>query len=97
VEPKDLRAIAGALARERDARKIYDFLVGILTPQERDQIALRWRLVRLLVEGMPQRDIAETLGVSLCKITRGSHELKHGPRGFRAVVEKAASKQTKGG
>ena len=92
-----MQRIAVALARERDARKVYDFLVGILTPQERDQIALRWRIVELLVAGVPQRAIAEKLGVSLCKITRGSHELKGGRPGFRAVVEKAAKQQSKGG
>lgn len=30
----------------------------------------------MLAEGIPQRQIAEELGVSLCKITRGARILK---------------------
>jgi TrpR family trp operon transcriptional repressor len=97
VHHKDLKTIAKALAASRDRREVYDFLVGILTPQERDQIALRWRIVELLIRGVPQRIIADRLGVSLCKITRGSQVLKSGPRGFRSVLAKAAKLPRKGG
>ncbi|HPS82103.1 MAG TPA: DUF6020 family protein, partial [Candidatus Limiplasma sp.] len=45
-------------------------LCALLTPAERETIGLRWRLVRMLAEGMSQRAVAAALGVSLCKITR---------------------------
>ena len=32
--------------------------------------------MQLLHKGLPQRDIAEQLGISLCKITRGAKILK---------------------
>ncbi len=69
---------------------VEDFLRALLTPAERARIALRWRLVRLLAAGMKQRAIAEKLGISLCKITRGSRELKHGPASFRRAVAQGA-------
>ena len=93
---RDLREIARVLSEAGDSRKVYEFLTGILTPQEQDRLALRWRIVQLLERGITQRKIAEKLGVSLCKITRGSRELKHGPKGFRELVREAMSK-TKGG
>ena len=90
-----MRELAGVLAGIRDAGEVYDVLYALLTPPERDKIALRWQLVRLLAEGMPQRAIAAHLGISLCKITRGSRELKHGPAGFRAAIQQAVARQGK--
>ncbi len=81
-----VRELAAALAKLGDARTAEDFIRAILTPREMDKIALRWRLVKLLKAGYSQRRIAEELGVSLCKITRGSRELKQGPTGFRRIV-----------
>jgi TrpR family trp operon transcriptional repressor len=48
----------------------------IFTPAEVQDVALRWRLMKMLHQGVPQRRIAEKLGISLCKITRGSKILK---------------------
>ncbi len=62
------------------------FLRDLLTPVEYRDTALRWRIVRLLHEGVPQRDIAESLGVSLSKITRGSRELMDEAGGFAEVL-----------
>jgi len=52
------------------------FLEEILTPAERDDLALRWQLMKMLQDGMSQRQIASELGISLCKITRGAKILK---------------------
>jgi TrpR family trp operon transcriptional repressor len=52
------------------------FFEEILTPAEREDLALRWRLMKMLHNGIAQREIASTLGVSLCKITRGAKVLK---------------------
>ncbi len=52
------------------------FLEEMLTPAERKDLALRWALMQRLMDGVPQRHIAEELGVSLCKITRGAKILK---------------------
>lgn len=51
-------------------------LHALLTQKEREEITLRWMLVKQLKEGHSQRTIASNLGLSLCKITRGSRELK---------------------
>ncbi len=52
------------------------FLSEILTPREIRDLRLRWRLLKMIQEKVPQRDIATKLGISLCKITRGSRLLK---------------------
>lgn len=49
----------------------------MLTPEERADIGKRLDIIKaLLAEKHSQRDIAERLGVSIAKITRGSNELK---------------------
>lgn len=83
-----LKEIAGVLSITHDADAIEGFLKSILTKNEIDEISGRWELVKLLYDGMTQRRIAERMGVSLCKITRGSRELKKSNSSFKAMVEK---------
>ena len=81
-----LHDLACALAGPTLHQDAYDLLFALLTPREREEIALRWQLVLLLAEGFTQRAIASQLGISLCKITRGARELKSGSPGFRRAV-----------
>lgn len=64
------------------------FLEDILTPQEFEDIALRWQLVRQLHKGVRQRDIAKNLGISIEKVTRGSRELRDTGGGFGRILRK---------
>ncbi len=52
------------------------FFSEILTPKEIKDIKLRWELIKMVNHGLPQREIASRLHISLCKITRGSKILK---------------------
>lgn len=56
--------------------KMKQFLKEILTDKERNDIGLRWQLMKELYEGDTQRAIASRHKISLCKITRGSKILK---------------------
>jgi len=69
-----------------EASLIEDFFYSLLTPSEADEMAKRWALVKELADGTPQRRIAEDLGLSLCKITRGSRELKKEGASFRVLL-----------
>ncbi|MGE4286651.1 MAG: Trp family transcriptional regulator [Phycisphaerae bacterium] len=73
VDKTDIIQVLAAIDNEKDMSQ---FLSEILTPGENKDIALRWRLLHMIREGVPQRKIASELGVSLCKITRGSRILK---------------------
>ena len=61
------------ITSQKDMEK---FLDEILTENERRDISLRWELMKKIHEGIPQRAIASELGISLCRITRGSRILK---------------------
>lgn len=80
--------IATVLAATDNPKEIAEFLRSILTPSEIKEVSSRWELVKLLDQGMSQRRISEKLGLSLCKITRGSKELKKDPSYFKQMIEK---------
>ena len=79
--------LAAALAHTEDPELIKEFLLSILTEYEVGEVATRWALVRLIDKGMSQRNIARALGLSLCKITRGSRELKRRDSPFGRMVD----------
>jgi len=70
--------IVKVLSGIRDEAAMGRFLEEILTPAEIHDLALRWDLMKLLKKGVPQRQIAQELGISLCKITRGA-KIIHDP------------------
>ena len=81
-----IRDMSLALAHTGDGQLIEEFLRSILTPNELNTIADRWELVKLIDQGISQRKIADKLGLSLCKITRGSKELKKENSAFAKMI-----------
>ena len=84
---KQIRELCGLLAAVNDRELLESFLYCLLTPAETADIAGRWALVKALYRGKTQREIAKELGVSLCKITRGSRELKKPGSAFRQFMD----------
>jgi len=68
--------ISDLFAEVTDKKTMRRLFQEMFTPAEIQDVALRWRLMKMLHEGIPQREIAQRLGISLCKITRGSRVLK---------------------
>lgn len=60
-----------------------NFLRGLLTEKELQELPQRVQIVKLLKKGKPQRQIAEELGIGVGTITRGSTEIKKGR--FRSI------------
>jgi len=83
---ENLAELASALAATNDAALIKDFLRRLLSPSEAADVAARWALVKALEQKIPQREIAKTLGISLCKITRGSREMKNPSQAFQKIL-----------
>ena len=86
---ENLSELALALAGTSDTLLIKNFLKRLLTPSETADIAARWALVKALDKKIPQREIAKTLGLSLCKITRGSREMKNPDQAFQKMLAAA--------
>jgi len=84
---RKIKEIARILAETNDEKAIEKFLKSILTEKEINDISSRWELVKMLDLGISQRKIAEKLGLSLCKITRGSRELKKKDSSFKKMID----------
>ncbi len=64
------------LLTAKEPESMNTILQDLLTPSELSEISKRLQIIRLLKIGMPQRQIAETLGVGIATVTRGSRALK---------------------
>ena len=78
MNKKYLREFIAALMERKGGAEIEDFLKGILTIQELEEIPKRLQIVKMLKKGVPQREIAAMLGVGISTVTRGSMEIKKG-------------------
>ena len=75
-------------AQVDDPKLFGEFLELFLTHEERKDLAGRFALVKALLEGKrTQRQIAEELGVSIAKITRGSNALKVASKNVKEILE----------
>ena len=70
--------LANIIKDIKSKKNLEKFLVGILTPAEIEQIAMRIEVVKALKAGIPQRSIVKNLGVGMATVTRGSKMLKDG-------------------
>ncbi|HDQ44306.1 MAG TPA: transcriptional regulator [bacterium] len=68
--------LVDVFTRIDDPVMMEQFFQEIFTESERQTLALRWKLMKLLDQGVTQRRIASDLRISLCKITRGAKIMK---------------------
>ncbi len=87
---QSLEEMCNLIAKNNDPETIYDFFVCLFTPAELKDFATRWLLVKEIDKGTTQREIARKFGMSLCKITRGSKELKKPGSAFRRFLDMAS-------
>jgi TrpR family trp operon transcriptional repressor len=81
---KELTEVLAGISSPADIEK---FFMEILTENERKDLSLRWDLLKKLHRNVPQRVIASELGISLCRITRGSRILKSGDSIIKSILD----------
>ena len=87
-DKNNIEEIAEVLSRTKNKDLIFDFFESILTETELKTVSSRWEIVKLLDQGITQRKIARDLHLSLCKITRGSKELKKENSPLKKLIHK---------
>ncbi|MCQ2981286.1 MAG: trp operon repressor [Treponemataceae bacterium] len=84
---KGFSELCSLIADIDDEEFVESFFRCLFTPAEVYDFANRWLLVKEIDKGTTQREIAQSFGMSLCKITRGSRELKKPDSAFRKMVD----------
>ena len=85
--------LCSLIASETDKDFIKDFFSCLFTAAERKDFSERWLLVKEIDAGTTQREIARKFNLSLCKITRGSRELKKEQSAFKRMLEKLKERE----
>ncbi len=83
----DLDALSRALAGLTTPTHVRAFLEDLCTPAELEAMADRWKVVPLLVEGMPYREIHDRTLVSVTTIGRVARTLERGSGGYALAIE----------
>lgn len=81
-----MKALAKAFAALARPEDVHAFLEDLCTPAELEAMADRWRVVPLLLKGVPYRDIHERTRVSVTTIGRVARTLERGAGGYAAAA-----------
>lgn len=79
--------IAKIAKQNHDKYLLTDFMLDILTPQEFENVAFRWQIIKKLEKGVHHETIAEELSVGVATVTRGSRELRDPSGGFQRTLK----------
>ncbi len=81
-----LKNLAGTFLKNRSAKAMEYFLENMLTPGEIEEIAQRIEIIKLLHQGMPHREVAKKLKISIGTVSRGARVFKYGRPGLNKIV-----------
>lgn len=80
--------LLAALLALRTPAELRAFLEDLCTPAELEAFADRWRVVPLLIEHTPYREIHDRTGVSVTTVGRIARCLGLGAGGYRIAAER---------
>lgn len=89
-DPQALDSLAQAIGSLRSAEEVIAFLRDLCTPAELEAMSDRWRVVPLLRDGVPYRDIHQRTGVSVTTTGRVARTLEQGHGGYAVAIERLA-------
>ena len=89
-----LQALSRALAALTKPEDVRAFLQDLCTPAELEAMTDRWRVVPLLLKGVPYREIHDLTEVSVTTIGRVARTLESGTGGYAAALRRQQSRPT---
>ncbi|MBA3486498.1 MAG: DNA-binding transcriptional regulator [Lysobacter sp.] len=90
-----LADLSMAFASLEDPAQVAAFLQDLCTPAELEAITDRWRVVPLLLEGVPYREIHDRTLVSVTTIGRVARTLDHGSGGYAAAIDRTTNRSNR--
>lgn len=92
AESASLQALSSAMAALMRPEDVRAFLEDLCTPAELEAMADRWRVVPLLLKGVPYREIHELTQVSVTTIGRVARTLERGAGGYARAMRGQSSR-----
>lgn len=92
VHQQALAELASAMAGLRTPAQMRAFLEDLCTPAELEAMTDRWRVVPLLLEGVPYREIHDQTLVSVTTIGRVARTLERGAGGYALAIRHRPSR-----
>lgn len=88
-----LHDVSNAFLKLRNKEEVSAFLQDILTNSEQEIFSLRWRVAKMLDEGIPYTQIERETGASSATIAKVSEYLKYGYNGYRFALDRLSKKK----
>ena len=89
VQEDVLDTLASVIDRLRGPTEVRAFLEDLCTPAELESMTDRWRVVPLLAQGIPYREIHERTPVSVPTIGRVARPLERGAGGYAQALKRS--------
>ena len=93
ISSTDFQELITAFLGLKSTKDAGNFLIDLCTPMEIKEMCERWKVARLLAEGIPYRQISQLTGTSTTTVTRVARALHNGDGGYSAVLKKYKAKR----
>ena len=84
--------LAAAMLRLSNVAQLRAFLEDLCTPAELEAMSDRWKVVPLVAQGVPYREIHDRTLVSVTTIGRVARTLERGAGGYSAALKRRATR-----
>ena len=88
VTGKDIDSLYRAVLSLRNINEARRFFRDLLTKNEIEEFAERWKTARMLSDGVPYTQIVEETGISSTTVARVSRWLRKGMGGYRLTLRR---------
>lgn len=83
-----LESLAHAVASLKTADEVQSFLEDLCTPAELESMGDRWKVVPLLLQGVPYREIHDRTNVSVTTVGRVARTIDRGTGGYTLAARR---------
>src|SRR3954464_3006472 len=93
-QTQEITELFEAIASLRSPEEGGHFLRDPCAMSEREAMAHRWQVARLLEEGLPYLEISKRTHASTTTVTRVAHWLRYGEGGYRLALNRLKRRRT---
>ncbi len=88
INQQDIDELYTVILELKTLAECKKFFRDLLTEREIEDIAERWKIAKMLVQGIPYSQIENELGISSTTIARVHKWVKQGKGGYKMMMER---------